>query len=157
MADNKKIIELNQSAERVVELLDQIDATYTETQTNAQDAIGKATSLETTVTQLGTGVGNIEVAVNNHEGRISTLEATSATYDLTYSDDVLSLRQTKGDFTEVVSNVKIVSASDVVSSVITVTRVTPGSSTVTLKEPGTIKYKVESLQDKVETGDITVT
>lgn len=153
----KKIIELNQTGDRVKELLDQIDTTYDTTKSNAETAITKATSLEATVADLSDEVGTQGVTISSYEGRIKTVEDIAATYDLTYSDDLLRLRQTKGDVTEIVSEVKIVSASETVSSVITVTRVTSASSTVTLEEPGVIEYKVESLQDGVETGDLTVT
>ena len=153
----KKIVELNQSGVRVKELLDQIDTTYETTKNNAEAAITKADSVEATVSDLNTVLGNQEVTIRDHENRISAVEAVAASYDLTYSDDMLRLRQTKGDITEVVSEVKIVSASDVASSVITINRITSASSTVTLKEPGVIEYEVSSLQDGVETGDLTVT
>jgi hypothetical protein len=153
----KKIVELKQTAERVVEILDQIDTTYEDTKNQAADAMATATSLQGTIGDLTTIVGDQGATIASYEGRIKTVEDIAATYDLTYSDDLLRLRQTKGDTTEIISEVKIVSASETVSSVINVYRVTPASNTVTLSEPGVIEYRVESLQDGVETGDITVT
>lgn len=153
----KKIVELNQTSERIVTILDDVDQNFATVKENASNAITKATSLEGTVGDLATTVGSQDNKIQQNATDIQNLQTIAATYDLTYSDDLLRLRQTKGDVTEVVSEVKIVSASDVVSSVITITRITPASNTVTLEEPGEIEYQVESLQDGVETGDITVT
>jgi hypothetical protein len=141
----KKIVELKQTAERVVEILDQIDTTYEDTKNQAADAMATATSLQGTIGDLTTIVGDQGATIASYEGRIKTVEDIAATYDLTYSDDLLRLRQTKGDTTEIISEVKIVSASETVSSVINVYRVTPASNTVTLSEPGVIEYRVESL------------
>ena len=153
----KKIVELNQTSERIVAILDDVDQNFAIVKENASNAITKATSLEGTVGDLATTVGSQDNEIEQNTKDIKGLQAIAATYDLTYTDDWLSLRKTQDGVTTEVSKVNIVSASDVVSSVITVTRITPASNTVTLEEPGEIEYKVESLQDGVETGDITVT
>lgn len=154
----KKIVELKQTAERVVEILNQVDDTYEATRNNAQDAKNTATSLQGTVSDLTNLVGTLGSDIETQKSDIATLKNIAAEYSLTYADDLLSLIKEKDGVSEVVgSPIKIVSASESVSSVITVTRVTPASNTVTLSEPGVIEYKVESLQDGVETGDINVT
>ena len=153
----KKIIQLNQTGNRVQELLDQIDNTYEETRSNAETAITKATSTETTVSELNNKIGEQELTLSSHESRITTVEAVAAAYDLTYANDILTLWKEQDGVRIEAGTAKIVSAVETDSSVITVTRISPASSTVTLKEPGVIEYNVESLQDGVETGDITVT
>lgn len=153
----KKIIQLNQTGNRVQELLDQIDNTYEETRSNAETAITKATSTETTVSELNNKIGEQELTLSSHESRITTVEAVAAAYDLTYANDILTLWKEQDGVRTEAGTAKIVSAVETDSSVITVTRISPASSTVTLKEPGVIEYNVESLQDGVETGDITVT
>ena len=154
----KKIVELKQTAERIVQILDDVDQTYAETRSNAQDAKTTVTSLQQTMTDLTEQVGEQGSVLEGHKSDIATLKEIAAEYSLTYADDLLSLIKEKDGVSEVVgSPIKIVSAVETVSSVITVTRITPASNTVTLEEPGVIEYRVESLQDGVETGDITVT
>ena len=154
----KKIVELKQTAERIVQILDDVDQTYAETRSNAQDAKTTVTSLQQTMTDLTEQVGEQGSVLEGHKSDIATLKEIAAEYSLTYVDDLLSLIKEKDGVSEVVgSPIKIVSAVETVSSVITVTRITPASNTVTLEEPGVIEYRVESLQDGVETGDITVT
>lgn len=153
MAKND-VKQLNQTYERLVEILDDVDQTYENTKTEAN----KVESLNTTLSNLSDTVGEQGIAISGYESRVTNLENIAAEYSLRYADDYLSLMKDQNGEVQVVgSPIKIVSATETVSSVITITRISAASDTVTLKEPGKIIYKVESLQDGVETGSLDVT
>lgn len=153
----KKIIELNQTGDRIKTILDDVDSTYSTTKTNASNALDKVTSLEGTIGGINDILGPQQATLEEHTSKITNLENIAAEYSLTYAEDILTLWKEQNGVRTEAGTAKIVSASDVVSSVITVERITPASTTVTLDEPGVLEYRVTSEQAGAETGDLTVT
>ena len=161
----KKITKLNQTAEEITSLLDSLAENYSSDRTTIEkieagyDAnMELLQSTSTQVPSLSNDVGRQDLKIEEHTNDIKTLQDSSATYNLTYLDNKLSLVKTDiSGASESVSEIKIVSASDVENSVITTSRITPQTITVSKNNPGIIEYTVISEDKSGPTGDITVT
>lgn len=153
MADKKKIVELNQTAQRVTQILDQTDSIL-KVVDDAGNETGNANKFWTTSAEGVLTAKKISDSAEYGELLQKTNEAQSAASNATgeivrIDEDIDTLEKRIG---EIEANM------DMIASKINITRITSATVTRLSTDPGTIDYIFESLDSSgASTGKATVT
>ena len=157
MADNKKIIELNQSAERVVEVLDNISSAM-----STKDAEGNITGKEGKYWVTGQDEAGKDIILSkklseDDEYKNLQNEIETAKNNVSSMQDIVDTNST--NLTQLDERVKELEANmDMIASKITITRITPATISTLYSDPESIEYSVISEDSSgAQTGALTVT
>ena len=157
MADNKKIIELNQSAERVVEVLDNISSAM-----STKDAEGNITGKEGKYWVTGQDEAGKDIILSkklseDDEYKNLQNEIETAKNNVSSMQDIFDTNST--NLTQLDERVKELEANmDMIASKITITRITPATISTLYSDPESIEYSVISEDSSgAQTGALTVT